>query len=223
MPPRPEVLQVLSEVKAGLRQRTVPILDPMGRTVGRAEALGAPHITDGLVERFVRWRNANRSGWLDQRPVTVTSTREWLARYLASEDTLLYLLFAGEALVGRTGLVSLTCTSFVTDGLVRGERGGGPNFIRRANRALMRADLEFTGVDSIISKILSTNEMALESSDRLGYRTAREVALYCRRTPEGLVLVEEPTAERDSRSLLYRVAHRGDILQALSRDQQEEI
>ncbi|HEY4177025.1 MAG TPA: hypothetical protein VGM90_09350 [Kofleriaceae bacterium] len=215
----PAVLARIAHAKAG-PGRVVPVTHAeTGETIGRAEALHAEHLTgetgDAMIERFVRWRNFYRNGWLDQRLVTPETTRAWAARYLATPTTLLYLLYAGDVLIGRTGFLQLTATSFMTDGLVRGERGGGPRFLHRVSAALAVADLELTGISAMRAKILSDNDLALDQATRYGYRVTHTRALYRHRDDRGVWLDEDPQGgELDPRQLLFLRAERDALLAA---------
>lgn len=201
------MLEQIRAAKQGERPRIVSIVDEdAGVVIGRAEVLGVQHIDDALVERLVRWRNRHRFGWLDQRTVTVETTRAWLEKYLRAPDMMVYLLFAGDKLIGRTGLLELTAESFLTDGMVRGEPGGGPRFFYWMGKSLLAADRELTGVTSVVSKILEDNELALDSSTRLGYVTERSVPMYRREDVRGTWLSEQPgpDATQHPARLLYR-------------------
>ncbi|HEY4056548.1 MAG TPA: hypothetical protein VGM39_08055, partial [Kofleriaceae bacterium] len=192
----PDVLARIARAKAG-PGLVVPVAHAeTGEEIGRAEALHADHLAgatgDEMIERFVRWRNFYRGGWLDQRVVTPETTRAWAARYLATPNTLLYLLYAGDTLIGRTGFLQLTATSLMTDGLVRGERGGGLRFLHRVSAALAVADLELTGVRAMRATILSDNDLALDQATRHGYQVTHTRALYRHRDDRGIWLDEDP-------------------------------
>jgi hypothetical protein len=179
---------------------TVPLalVDFEGRPIGRIECMTSRHLDDeALLATFVQWRNRDRTGWLDQRAVTLESTRAWMRRVLDSDRCLHRLFYAGERLIGRGGMVELSREGYMSDGIVRGGRGGGLHFMNFVNFACMAWDFEHFDLDFIDSKVLETNALALNSTNVLGYRARHRVPLRRMSAPEGDVLTEDPDGSLD--------------------------
>ncbi|MGL4460736.1 MAG: hypothetical protein ACRC1K_01170 [Planctomycetia bacterium] len=190
-PAAPAVLERLERLRTGAETMRVPIRDDSGRPVGRLEPVTWKHAADDtLVETFVRWRNQNREGWLDQRPVSFEGTKKWLTAMLAAPDRLLTLFYWNETLIGRTGFVALGADRYLTDGLVRGERGGGRDFLYWTSLANAKNEFEITGVKEFYVKILSSNELAIQNSDRLGLETVTAVPVYKHESEAGVEILE---------------------------------
>lgn len=186
-------LDGLLKIKSGQRDCPIPIFDCEGRLIGRHEHLCQRHLDDdALVERFVRWRNQNRSGYLDQRPTTFEATRKWLIDVVTNPTRQASLMYAGDVLVGRSGTVDIRPQEVMSDGLVRGERGGGIRFMHYAQVAGIIWTFRFLGISAILSKVLSSNDAALESCRLLGYdmQPYQVRPVYRKEGPEGIYLEE---------------------------------
>ncbi len=209
-----ETLSYLTAVKTGSVALRIPVKNGHGEVVGALVPLTVEHLGDGdLIETFVRWRNQNREGWLDQRPVTPEATRRWLEAVVRVPNRMSFLILWGDRPVGRCGFLNLTPEDNESDGLVRGERGGGYHFMRDAQIAGICWKFERLGISSIWSKVLSTNERAQASCESLGYRMepfdSRPV--YRQHYPDGNVLTEEGDGELcpDLRILYLRLTREG--------------
>jgi hypothetical protein len=186
-------LELIRALKTPATTVPLPLVDFEGRSIGRIECMTYGHLDDdALLETFVHWRNRNRAGWLDQRAVTLESTRAWMRRALESDRCLHRLFYAGDRLIGRGGMVELTREGYMSDGIVRGGRGGGLHFMNFVNFACMAWDFEHFDLDFIDSKVLETNALALNSTNLLGYRARHRRSLFRTRTPDGDVLTETP-------------------------------
>lgn len=203
-----DVVRLLLDYKQGLLTPRIPIVDADGRTIGRLEILGLRHVGDeALVEQFVRWRNQNLVGWLDQRPVTKEGTAAWVAETATNPTRVAMLIYAGDKLVGRCGNINLRPWELMSDGLVRGESGGGIRFIHYAQVAGLIWTFLKLGVDTVHAKVLSTNDLSLASCRSLGYdmRPYRESRIYRKASPTGVFFEEfgEPTERVDDATLQY--------------------
>jgi len=187
---------------------------------GHLAPLTEAHLGDNaLIDRFVRWRNQIRGGWLDQRPVTADGTRRWLQEVVVNPTRMSFLIYFGESLIGRCGFLNLTANQNESDGLVRGERGGGISFMHSANVAGLEWQFRELAIRGVCSKVLSTNESALEGCRRLGYpmtpRASRPV--YRHTYPDGVVLREsgDPEQELAGVRLHYLRIEKSDFDKAL--------
>lgn len=192
-----DVLRFLLDVKQDRTHVRIPVSDDRGSEIGHLEPLTVRHLGDpALVETFVRWRNQNLSGYLDQRPVTVSGTEAWLRETVCSPLRLAFLIFHGEKLIGRCGFVKLTPTDQEADGLVRGERGGGMNFLFQAQVAGLDWIFRNIGSESVVARVLSDNELALHNCERMGYDLTPFATsdVYRRMSPAGDQLLDEGSA-----------------------------
>ena len=207
-----EVLALILDAKQERRPLRIPILAPTKQVVGSLVPLSVSHLVDRqLVDRFVCWRNQNREGWLDQRAVTAEGTLRWLERVVNDPLRMSFLIYWGDRVVGRCGFLNLTVRENESDGLVRGERGGGYYFMRDAQLACLRWQFEALGLQAVYSRVLSTNERALNSCRLLGYDMSpfARKRITCQPSPLGDVLKEaepglEPSADfHTAAELLY--------------------
>ncbi|HUY87473.1 MAG TPA: hypothetical protein VMV10_01940 [Pirellulales bacterium] len=215
-------IELLHKVKTGTLPLRIPICDRQGAETGRLAPLTQAHLGDeALVSTFVRWRNQYREGWLDQRPVTIEGTHRWLREVVVDPTRMSFLIYFGAQPIGRCGFLNLSAEENESDGLVRGERGGGADFMHCANVAGLAWQFNALGIFAAYSKVLSSNGFALEGCRRLGYPATpfatREV--YRHEDPQGAVLRETGSAEQklpDTR-LLYLRIHEVDFNRALER------
>jgi RimJ/RimL family protein N-acetyltransferase len=207
-PPAEGKTALLEDIKRGRRALRIPIRDRHHSEVGHLAPLTTAHLGDiELIHRFVRWRNQFRSGWLDQRPVTVDGTQRWLQEVVENPTRMTFLIYFGETLIGRCGFLNLTRDRNESDGLVRGERGGGADLIHCANVAGLDWQFRNLGIRAVHSKVLSTNELALQGCRRLGYSMPPIASkqIFRHVYPEGVVLREfgDPDQELPDVRLLY--------------------
>lgn len=221
-PATPRQIEFLQQIKAGRSSLQIPICDRQGFEVGRLAPLTQDHLGDDwLVSTFVRWRNQNREGWLDQRPVTAEGTHRWLQEAVENPVRMSFLIYFGERLVGRCGFLDLSAAENESDGLVRGERGGGPEFIHCANVAGLTWQFSELGLSTVRSKVLSSNVFAVEGCRKLGYAmtpfAAREVFRHEDR--QGVVFREQglPEQELPDVRLLYLRLSKTDFNRAVER------
>jgi hypothetical protein len=166
-----EAMAHLRDIKQCQVPLQLPVRDNAGSVVGQLEPITARHLEDSqLIATFVRWRNVNRSGYLDQRPVDDQSTAKWLADVVANERRISLLIYFGEKLIGRCGAVNLSPEGHEADSLVRGERGGGFGFLLAAQRTGL-AWLFASGIggSSVSARVLDSNDLALHNCRELGY------------------------------------------------------
>ena len=216
-----DTCRYLLDVKQGRVALSVPVVDFEGKSIGRLEPLTARHAADEeTVDRFVRWRNQNLAGYLDQRPVTRESTRTWLEDVALSPTRLSFLIYSGERAVGKCGMLHIRPRDQESDGLMRGERGGGPMLIHFAQVACLIWSFRVLKNESVLSKVLSTNEPALTSCERLGYdrKPERIASVFLKEYPNGRVLEEQGSeAERvPELALLYLRLTRDRFLHAIT-------
>jgi hypothetical protein len=160
----------LLDVKQGSLPLSVPILDEQGCELGELRPITVEHLDDeALLERFVVWRNQHRLGYLDQRPVTLAGVRKYVEDVVYNPTRLTFLAYCDGRPIARMGAVRIGPFEHESDGLVRGERGGGMQFVHRAQLAGMVLLFYAFNQTGIISRVLSTNDLARESCLSLGY------------------------------------------------------
>jgi len=165
-----DALRWLLDVKQGVQPLVVPILDEQGGELGELRPITVEHLQDeALLERFVVWRNHHRLGYLDQRPVTMAGVRRYVEDVVYNPTRLSFLAYCDGRPIARMGAVRIGPTEHESDGLVRGERGGGMQFVHRAQLSGMVLLFHALNQTSIISRVLSTNDLARESCTSLGY------------------------------------------------------
>lgn len=165
-----DALRWLVDVKQGRRPLAVPILNDRAQEIGVLRPITVAHLADeSLLERFVVWRNQHLTGYLDQRPVTLDGVRRYAADVVYNPARLTFLAYYDGRAIARMGAVRIGPVEHESDGLVRGERGGGMRFMHWASLAGMIVLFRALNHRSIISRVLSTNELARDSCATKGY------------------------------------------------------
>lgn len=183
-----DALRWLVDVKQGRRPLAVPILDDCAQEIGVLRPITVAQLADqSLLERFVVWRNQHRTGYLDQRPVTLDGVRRYVEDVVYNPTRLTFLAYFEGRPIARLGAVRIGPVEHESDGLVRGERGGGIQFMHRAALAEMIVLFHALDQRSMVSRVLSTNELALDSCAAKGYDMRPVVShpIYRIRHPEG--------------------------------------
>jgi RimJ/RimL family protein N-acetyltransferase len=140
-----------------------------------------------IAAKMSDWRNKNSSRFLTKFTATPESTKQWLKNsILSSTNRLMFLMYCKTnndinpdyKLIGHLGFFNLTDTSAEGDAIIRGEHGGGVDFIKYAASSNM--DWFFTQFKprGLMCRILSDNESAINMAFAIGYEFEKEVNLY---------------------------------------------
>lgn len=165
-----DAVRWLVDVKQGVLPLAVSILDEQGIKLGELRPITVEHLQDeALLERFVVWRNKHRLGYLDQRPVTLAGVRRYVEDVVHNPTRVSFLAYCEGRPIARMGAVRIGPHEHESDGLVRGERGGGMQFVHCAQLTAMVLLFHALNQTSIVSRVLSTNDLARESCASLGY------------------------------------------------------
>lgn len=186
-------IQTLRSIKEDVTPCCIPIINYEGSEVGHLEPITRKHIDDeGLIKSFVEWRNRNLTGWLDQRPVTHEGTRKWMSHVIDETDRMNFLIYYGRKLVGRCGLINLHREWHESDGLIRGEIGGGIFFMHQTQSACIQWLIDNLKQRLIVSKVLTSNTSGLNSAISLGYdeKSFQHVPIYRKSLQGGDLLTE---------------------------------
>ncbi len=163
-------LRWMLDLKQGRTHLEVPILNDRCEQIGTLSPISVKHLADAeLLERFVRWRNQNLSGYLDQRPVTLEGVKRYVEDVVYNPTRLTFLAYCDGRPIGRLGAVKIGPREHESDGLVRGERGGGISFMHWAQIAGMVLLFHALDQQRVVSRVLSANDLARDSCSSLGY------------------------------------------------------
>jgi len=106
----PEFQNYLHDVRHLKTALEIKVHDRSMKRIGTMVPLTTQHLQDeGLLDDFATWRNRHPEAWLDQRVVSVSSTR--IAFLVLDTDGLI---------IGRIGIMDIEEKSAMTDSLIRG-------------------------------------------------------------------------------------------------------
>ncbi len=168
-------MDVLGESKA-LR---IDVEDDLGQKIGRLSPVTRSLVDDeALIEKFTQWRNKARNHFLTQFTATTDRTKNWLQEVILKDPTrLMLIIHSREEAIGHYGFKGLSTDSVELDNLIRGEKGGHPQLIFYAERALLSWLFETFHVKKIYAYVLSHNFIALQLHQALGFRVTELIPL----------------------------------------------
>ncbi len=200
----PDRRAVLVYNKAVLRgfdflKRTDRLDDLMAKAValpdGRGHLVPVCDLHDGddaLIARFAAWREANAAAFPSRFPVTLDGTASWLrAKVLDVEDRLLFLVVDRRGYpVGHMGFANAVndAMAMEIDNVVRGVPGAEPGLMGLALTAMLDWAEEMFRPRSVLLRVLSDNEHAIDFYRRLGFRDDGAIPLRLHRQGGGQFL-----------------------------------
>jgi hypothetical protein len=165
-----ELLRWMTLVKHGKVKVSIPILDLSGRETGVLRPIDYDDLlNEPLLEQFVRWRNQNLEGYLDQRPVSIEGVKRYVEDVVFNPTRISFLAICDGKPIARMGAVKITPIEHEADGLVRGERGGGIRFLYYAQISALTFLFKLFNHERLIARILSSNDLAIENCSSFGY------------------------------------------------------
>jgi RimJ/RimL family protein N-acetyltransferase len=198
----------------------VPICDPQNKRIGHLSPLTVSAVeNDEILEKLTQWRNRHSQHFLTRFTATPERTKAWLRDTVLPDDSrLMFLIYYKDKLVGHNGFRHLTEFYNEGDNLIRGERGGGINFMYYACVAQTTWIFNSLGIESAKIKVLSVNEGALIISKKLGYKVEKEVNIYMREEKGEKIIGEvgEPHQLIEGEGLLYMTLTKKDYFETLN-------
>jgi RimJ/RimL family protein N-acetyltransferase len=171
-----------------IKVKTLIINPNTGKEIGYLSPITFSTLDDiSIAIKMSDWRNKNSSRFLTKFTATPERTKQWLKNsILSSTNRLMFLMYCktnndihpNYKLIGHLGFFNLTDTSAEGDATIRGEHGGGVDFMKYA--AIANMDWFFTQFKprDLICRILSDNESAINMAFAIGYEVEKEVNLY---------------------------------------------
>lgn len=164
-------------VRAG-RPVRLPIVDRTGDRVGALRLLDSALAADpAVVTDLTEWRARSMRFFLTHFTPSEARTRDWLLNVvLPADDRLLFLIETEpDCFVGNFGLATISAGSAELDNLIRGRRGGGPDFIHLAECAMLRALFADEARATVTLRVFSTNSTTIRLHAGVGFeRTASD-------------------------------------------------
>jgi RimJ/RimL family protein N-acetyltransferase len=147
-----------------------------------------------IINKMTDWRNKNSSSFLSRFTATPERTKQWLQNSILSDpNRLLSLMYANSKkdsfvtskLIGYLGFFNLTDTLAEGDAIIRGEHGGGVDFIKYANIASINWFYTHFSPRKLMCRILSNNDSAINMALSIGYKIDKEVDIYVHTNTNG--------------------------------------
>jgi len=182
------------KIQSGHSRPRPVIQTPTGDVVGFLSPLNVRMLDDApLMDLMTRWRIRHAYAFASTFSPTVERTRAWLRdTVLTDSRRLLFLINHAERPIGHIGFRDLTPEGYQGDNLVRGERGGGINFMQYAAWAFHAWAMQHFGVSRTWGRVLASNASAIHFNLTLGHTIDRRVPCFSRIVDGGVVLDEHP-------------------------------
>lgn len=170
---------MVAKIKRGEVPLDLPIRLSAGDVIGSLKAVTWSDSSDPIaLQRLTDWRNANMGSFLTQFTATPERTAQWLRDVaLPNDRQMLFWVHSEDSIVGHLGFTSLTETDAQGDNAIRGERGGHPKLIVKAQHAMFQWLFDVCGLDTIYGQVFSDNPPALMMNRQIGFSTWQRHAL----------------------------------------------
>ncbi|CAN2050514.1 N-acetyltransferase [Candidatus Magnetomoraceae bacterium gMMP-13] len=158
----------------------IDIIDNKKQKIGYLCPITKKSLKDNkIIQKLTDWRNFHRKSFLTQFVATYDRTKNWLEKFVLTDYyRLLFLIYTNKKLIGHSGFINLTNSSVEGDNLIRGEIGGGFNFIYYAQRSKFMWIFNELEVDIIYGKVLTINKNALKIHNRVGFILDKKMPVY---------------------------------------------
>jgi hypothetical protein len=158
------------KINAGAWAPRIAIRDPAGELIGHLAPLNpAALVLPSLMEAITRWRASQAAAFATHFIPTTERTREWLKGIVLQDQRRIFCIIHHQGQpVGHLGFRDLDAESYQGDNLVRGERGGGANFMRYASWAFHAWAMREFGVERCWGRVMADNQPAIDFNVSLG-------------------------------------------------------
>ena len=175
------LLQQKQELVRAGRPVRLPLVDRSGAQVGALRLLDAELAADpAVVTSLTEWRSRSMKFFLTHFTPTEARTRDWLLNVvLPADDRLLFLIETEpDCFVGNFGLAAISPDSAELDNLIRGRRGGGPDFIHLAECAMLWSLFADESRTTASLQVFSTNSTTIRLHAGVGFETTASDPLF---------------------------------------------
>ena len=152
------------------------IHDSNGAHIGTAIQLSDLSITDELCTQLAGWRNRSRKFFFDSSEVTTDSTRAWLRAKLVYPPLQAFWV-AFTSYGARTAHIGVKYGDddiAEIDALLRGESGGGPDFMVGLEKAVVQWTTRTFHPAFVIARTYSWNTLAGRIHRACGFTISNE-------------------------------------------------
>lgn len=164
----------------------LPVVDREGRPAGSLRLMNRTLAADPVVVAdLTNWRRTYMRFFLTHFEPTEERTKHWLAHTaLPAADRLLFLLETSpDFFIGNFGLAGIGPFSAELDNLIRGRRGGGPEFIYLSECALLWWLFADQSRETATLRVFSNNRLTIGLHLSVGFSTTASDPLFVH--PEG--------------------------------------
>ncbi|MGF0537430.1 GNAT family N-acetyltransferase [Agrobacterium sp. ES01] len=169
--PEQHVLSFIQDIIDDRQSLVITLRDDTESVIGKLVPLTRKHLeNEQVIGKLTDWRNANMQFFLTQFTATPERTKTWLDQVVFKTPTqLMFLIYAGDDMIGHFGFKDLTADDVMLDNAMRGERGGHPKLLQIAGRALIEWLFSKTGVKKVLGYVLSNNASAIMMNRTMGF------------------------------------------------------
>lgn len=188
----------MTDFVRAIKQETLrvvpPILSPTGAVIGHLTPVthATLHAPD-VIAAMTRWRATHQLSYASRFTPTAARTGNWLRDVVLPDDRrVLFLIHWNQKPIGLTGFRDLADDGYEGDNLVRGERGGGPDFMLHATLGFHAWAMSTLRLERTRLRVLASNHNALTLHLTAGCTEDHRVPLYSATEGDQTTLVEKP-------------------------------
>jgi RimJ/RimL family protein N-acetyltransferase len=193
-------LSLLKSASLSEAQSRAIAIESQSEPIGRLVPVGRWILDDDeTIREFAAWRQVALRMFLTQSTPTRQSSYDYLEKLsIGDQSRMLFMIEDSTGtFVGHLGLANYSQDEAELDNLIRGRRGGPPELVLEAERALIRWAFSDLWVKRIYLRVLSHNFLAINLPDQLGFCTIEQLSLS-RKTEDGFPILQECRADESN-------------------------
>lgn len=154
------------------------ILDSRASVIGEAWQIERKDVTIELCAKLARWRNRSRNWFFNNAPSTIESTRDWLLAKFKVPP--IQAFFIGQTIEGvQVAHINIRygceCDVVEVDALLRGELGGGSDFVAGMEQAAINWSIGVFKPYYIVADTFEWNKLAGRIHESCGFKPNKPV------------------------------------------------
>ena len=176
-----EILANKQACIAASKPTRLPILGRNGDQLGALRLLNKELASDKeVLGELTEWRRTSMRFFLTHFEPSTDRTHSWLLKQVfPASDTLFFLLETDpDAFVGNFGVTHISESAAELDNLIRGKRGGGPEFIYFAECSLLWWLFADASRSTVTLNVFSDNAITLALHASVGFLRTRQQPLW---------------------------------------------
>lgn len=144
-----------------------------------------------LIKKLFDWRKKNINFFFKRENVNIKNIKNNLLKeYIRNNKKIFFLIYDEKNnLIGHIGLTRISKLSATLDNLIRGEKGGGKDFIINVEKKLINWCFYKLNLNSIYGTLLSNNYIMMEIHKKIGFKITKQRHLFEKKFGKNIILL----------------------------------